>query len=91
MGLLVLIHGTERGHARYRDAFAEFAEEHHCLVLAPLFPGGIIARGDLHNYKFIDYHGVEARLDLVPGAAHEADKMFPIVQEFFADALTGST
>lgn len=56
--LIVLVHGTERGNAHYRDAFAEFGEEHNCAVLAPLFPAGIDEPGELHNYKFIEYHGI---------------------------------
>jgi predicted peptidase len=40
--LLVLIHGTERGAQRYRDTFSDFAEKHKCIILAPLFPSGII-------------------------------------------------
>ncbi|MDB6168228.1 MAG: hydrolase [Verrucomicrobia bacterium] len=56
--LVVLIHGTERGAQRYRDEFIEFAEQHQCIVLAPLFPCGILKPGELDNYKFIRYQTI---------------------------------
>jgi len=56
--LIVLVHGTERGAARYRDEFAAFAEEYHCIVLAPLFPANLFGPKDLDNYKLIDFGGV---------------------------------
>lgn len=61
--LLVLIHGTGRGAQSYRNQFIEFAEKQQCIVLAPLFPCGIIEPGDLDNYKFIKFHDI--RFDLV--------------------------
>ena len=56
--LVVIMHGTGRTGPQYRDAFASFAEERGCVVLAPLFPAGIDDPDDLHNYKFIAYHGI---------------------------------
>lgn len=61
--LVVIIHGTERGAQRYRDRFIEFAKKNQCIVLAPLFPCGIIEPGDMENYKFIAFHDI--RYDLV--------------------------
>jgi dienelactone hydrolase len=56
--LVVIMHGTGRDNTGYRDAFADFAEEHGCAVLAPLFPAGIDDPEDLHNFKFIEYRGI---------------------------------
>lgn len=56
--LVVIVHGTGRAGPQYRDAFASFAEEHGCVVLAPIFPAGIDDPEDLHNFKFIEYHGI---------------------------------
>ncbi|MEV4113929.1 hypothetical protein [Nonomuraea sp. NPDC049695] len=54
--LVVLQHGTGRRGPQYRDNFAEWAEEHGSLVLAPLFPAGIgDDPHDLHNFKFLKY------------------------------------
>ena len=77
MRLVVPVHGTERGNAAYRDAFAGFAEEHGCAVLAPLFPAGIDDPDDLHNYKFIDYHGIRFD-DVLLGMVDEVAARYPV-------------
>lgn len=56
--LIVLIHGTERGSQKYRDLFAQFADQERAIVLSPLFPCGIDEPLDLENYKFIEYRGI---------------------------------
>ena len=56
--LLVLMHGTQRTAERYRDEYRAFAEEHDCVVLAPLFPAGIAEAGDLHGFKRLSFHGI---------------------------------
>ncbi|MGH3358919.1 MAG: alpha/beta hydrolase [Nocardioidaceae bacterium] len=61
--LVVAVHGTNRPASEYRHQFAQFARDHHAIVLAPLFPVGIGRRGELHDYKFIESDGV--RFDLV--------------------------
>lgn len=58
LDLLVLVHGTERDPVAYRDLFTRFANEHRCIVMAPLFPVGIIEPGELNNYKFLEFHGI---------------------------------
>jgi poly(3-hydroxybutyrate) depolymerase len=77
MPLVVLVHGTERGNAAYRDAFASFAERHGCAVLAPLFPAGIDDPEDLHNYKFIAYHGIRYDRVLL-GMVDEVAARYPV-------------
>jgi len=61
--LCVLIHGTGRTPNIYRDLFADFAEANRAIIVAPLFPAGIIEPGELANYKFIAFHDI--RYDLV--------------------------
>lgn len=61
--LVVLVHGSNRTPHVYRDAFQAFCEEHHCIVLAPLFPVGMGAPGAADGYKWIEAHGI--RYDLV--------------------------
>ena len=56
--LCVYVHGTDREAAAARDALRDFAEARQCLVLAPLFPAGILAPADVDNYKGIAYHGL---------------------------------
>ncbi|MDL5160528.1 alpha/beta hydrolase [Actinomycetospora termitidis] len=56
--LVVVVHGTARTAELYRNTLVEFAEQHGCVVMAPLFPAGIEDPDDLHNYKFIAYRGI---------------------------------
>ncbi len=56
--LAVVVHGTNRTAQEYRDAFAGFGEASQCIVLAPLFPAGIIEPGELSSYKFIKFHDI---------------------------------
>ena len=51
--LAVIVHGTNRPASEYRAAFAEFAETHGCIILAPLFAGGITAPWELNSYKWM--------------------------------------
>lgn len=61
--LAVLVHGSLRDADILRDEFIDFAEQHQCVLLAPLFPAGIDDPEDLHNYKHIIYHGI--RYDVI--------------------------
>ena len=61
--VVVVVHGTQRMAERYRDAYRDFAEEHGCLVVAPLFPAGADEPGDLSGYKRLEFRGT--RYDLV--------------------------
>lgn len=51
--LVVVVHGTLRDATSSRDAFADFAEAHSCIVLAPLFPAGITGPTDVSSYKLM--------------------------------------
>ena len=56
--LAVIMHGTGRTASQYRDRFADFAEKNDCIILAPLFPVGIIQKDELSNYKRIKFHDI---------------------------------
>ena len=47
----------------YRDGFAALAERTRCIVLAPLFPVGLIEPGELSNFKRLKFH--DMRFDLL--------------------------
>lgn len=51
--LLVVVHGSYRNFQEHRDQFADFALDHRCIVLAPLFPAGVRGDGNLDGYKYI--------------------------------------
>ncbi|MGH6781071.1 MAG: hypothetical protein ACREB5_03055, partial [Sphingomonadaceae bacterium] len=56
--VLVALHGTERGNQAMRDLFMPLADKLGLIVVAPLFPAGIIDPHDRDNYKYIEYEGI---------------------------------
>ena len=62
-GICVYVHGTYRDAALYRDNLISFAEKNRCLILAPLFPAGLIEPNDVDNYKHLVFHDI--RFDVV--------------------------
>jgi len=56
--LAVIVHGTNRPAQEYRDRFVDFGEREQCIILAPLFPCGIIEPAELNNYKYIKFHDI---------------------------------
>jgi len=61
--LLVAVHSSDRDYQDIRMHFADLAEKHKLVVLAPLFPSGIGDRNDNENYKYISYQNI--RFDLL--------------------------
>jgi len=51
--LIVMMHGTERGAATYRDKMADYGNANDAIILAPLFPCNLLGPGDLDNYKLL--------------------------------------
>jgi predicted esterase len=47
------MHGTGRSFIEYRNAFAAFARWHNCIVLAPLFPVGVLGDDNRSGFKYI--------------------------------------
>jgi poly(3-hydroxybutyrate) depolymerase len=80
--LVVVMHGTERNFLLYRDRLQPFADEHGVVVLAPLFPAGIIDPADLHNYKFLEYQGIRYDHALL-AMVEEVAQRYPIDPERF--------
>lgn len=51
--LVVAIHGSGRNATAYRDAFSGFARYNKCVVLAPLFPIGVLGNDHADGYKYL--------------------------------------
>ncbi|NEU30492.1 alpha/beta hydrolase [bacterium LRH843] len=80
--LAVIIHGDERAAQKFRGVFKDFAEATNTIILAPLFPAGIIDPNDRDNYKFIKYHDI--RFDHVLLAMiDEVAALYPIYKDRF--------
>lgn len=56
--LVVAMHGTGRGFTGYRDAFQEFARWNNCIVLAPLFPIGVLGDDNRDGFKYMREGGI---------------------------------
>lgn len=87
--LVVLQHGTGRRGPQYRDNFADFAELHNVVVLAPLFPAAIDDPNDLHNFKFIKYHDIRFDLVLLSMVAEVSEKLDIEAEKFFLHGFSG--
>jgi len=69
--LIVAVHGSARAAGAYRDAFAAFADQHRCVVLAPLFPIGLLGDGNGDGYK-----------NLIEGAIRYDQLLLDMVADF---------
>lgn len=70
--LVIPVHGSGRGAQTFRSRFIDLAESSRCIILAPLFPCGIIEPGEMDNYKFIKFHDIRfdrVLLDMVDEVA----------------------
>jgi pimeloyl-ACP methyl ester carboxylesterase len=56
--LVVVVHGTGRSCMAYRDALAAFADANGYVVLAPLFPVGVLGDDNADGYKYIAEGGI---------------------------------
>ena len=51
--LVVAMHGTGRGFTGYRDAFEAFGRWNNCIILAPLFPIGVLGDDNRDGFKYM--------------------------------------
>jgi pimeloyl-ACP methyl ester carboxylesterase len=83
--LLVAVHGTGRRAQAYRDAFAAHAEANRWVVLAPLFPVGILGDGNADGYKRLiegDLRYDELLLAMVDELGEALGRTFPTFKLF---------
>jgi poly(3-hydroxybutyrate) depolymerase len=87
--LVVLQHGTARTAMRYRDEYAEWAEQVGCVLLAPLYPGGIEVPGDLHNFKFLKFGELRFDLELLAIVDEVAERYNVTADQFYLHGFSG--
>jgi poly(3-hydroxybutyrate) depolymerase len=51
--LVVAMHGTGRSFTAYRDGFAAFGRWTNCIILAPLFPIGVLGDDNRDGFKYM--------------------------------------
>lgn len=86
--LLVVVHGSARTAEGFRDAFIEFAEEHGCVVLAPLFPRSAVSADELDGYKLqppLGYRYDQVLLSIIEEVAAE----YRTAREFYLYGFSG--
>lgn len=87
--LAIVVHGTRRTAERYRDEFAAFAEAHDCIVLAPLFPAGIVEPYELESYKWIEDRGIRFDTILLAMVDEVADRYRIDGERFLLHGFSG--
>ncbi|MEV0579364.1 poly(aspartic acid) hydrolase [Streptomyces sp. NPDC050392] len=87
--LVVAVHGTRRNVGQVRDHFADFAEEHNCVVLAPLFPAGLTGPNDLDSYKFFTEPGIRPDLLLLDMIREAAGRWHIRTDRFHLHGFSG--
>jgi pimeloyl-ACP methyl ester carboxylesterase len=81
--LLVAVHGTGRNAMAYRDALAGFADARGYVVLAPLFPVGVLGDYNPDGYKYLGEGGL--RYDhLLLGMVEELSRLLEADFERFS-------
>lgn len=87
--LIVSIHGTGRTAVADRDAWASASEKSGAIILAPLFPAGIIEPDDLNNYKRLLFHNIRYDTILLAIIDEIAAKYRIIKDRFFLYGFSG--
>ena len=78
--LVVAMHGTGRAFVDYRNGFAEFGRWNNCIILAPLFPVGVLGDGNRDGFKYIaegDIRYDHVLLEMVKEVELKYGKTFP--------------
>jgi quercetin dioxygenase-like cupin family protein len=87
--LLVIVHGTARTAERYRTQYADFAEQHEAVVLAPLFPAGLGGPDDLHGYKRIAANDIRYDTALLAIVAEVGERWRVSTDRFLLHGFSG--
>lgn len=82
--LVVAVHGTGRTFMAYRDAFSELGRWQNCIILAPLFPVGVLGDRNRDGFKYLAEGDIRydrvllAMVDEVAGQYGLADRRFAL-------------
>ncbi|MFD7438196.1 alpha/beta hydrolase [Streptomyces sp. NPDC059861] len=87
--LVVIQHGTGRSAEAYRDQWAQFAIDHRCVILAPLFPAGLVEPGELHSFKFLEYRGTRFDEELLHIVDEVGERFNTETERFLLHGFSG--
>jgi poly(3-hydroxybutyrate) depolymerase len=87
--VVVVQHGTGRSAELYRNRWRDFAAERRCVILAPLFPAGIIEPGELHGFKFLEHNGIRYDEELLHMIDEVGDRFNTETAKFYLHGFSG--
>jgi predicted peptidase len=89
VSILVSVHGTGRMQSLYRDIFSDFSEQHNIIILAPLFPAGVLGDDNLSGYKYIQEGDIRYDNVLISMVDEVAKNYGVSAQQFFMFGFSG--
>lgn len=87
--LIVSVHGTTRAFWTYRDGFSSLARYHRCVVLAPLFPVGVMGDDNEDGYKLLKEGDIRYDLALLDMVAEAGAKLGTAFDKFMLFGFSG--
>ncbi len=87
--LVVAVHGSSRTATEFRDSFAAFAEAHRCVVLAPLFPVGVMGDDNGEGFKYLVERTIRYDRVLLHMAAEAGTRLGAAWHRFFLFGFSG--
>ncbi|KIF77996.1 hydrolase [Streptomyces sp. 150FB] len=87
--LVVIQHGTGRSAEQYRNQWKQFAIDHRCVILTPLFPAGLVEPGELHSFKFLEYKGTRFDEELLHIVEEVGERFNTETERFLMHGFSG--
>lgn len=87
--LVVAVHGSSRTATEFRDSLAAFAEAHRCVVLAPLFPVGVMGDENGDGFKYLIERTIRYDEVLLHMAAEAGARLGAAWHRFFLFGFSG--
>ncbi|WP_329453933.1 alpha/beta hydrolase [Streptomyces sp. NBC_01497] len=87
--LVVIQHGTGRSAELYRNNWKQFAIDHGCVILTPLFPAGLVEPGELHSFKFLEYKGTRFDHELLHIVDEVGERFNTETERFLLHGFSG--
>lgn len=87
--LVVVQHGTGRSAELYRNNWKQFAIDHNCVILTPLFPAGLVEPGELHSFKFLEYKGTRFDEELLHIVDEVGERFNTETERFLMHGFSG--
>ena len=87
--LIVAVHGSVRTFTEFRDALGPFAEARRCVVLAPLFPVGVLGDDSGEGFKYLAEGDIRYDRALLHMVAEAGGRLGIVPDRFFLFGFSG--